>query len=240
MNKLRPCRRSLILLALGGVCAAGMVCAQDFNQNSASLPILVDHKQAKELVLSQYAPEYPPVAKINYLEGQVQVQLTVNNKGKVVRAHVLDGIAILAESALKATRRWVYRPLYTPSGPSGFMTTVKVRFDLKTRTTQLTARQAEQDFQRQVKPAQIVRPPADAHPGDMVHMRVLVNDEGQVVDMGVSPTDKARFEAACETLRGWSFRPARWGTLPIASYLDINVPVVPPPVIRSAANAVTP
>jgi TonB family protein len=240
MNKLRQYRRNPFLVALAVLCAAGPVCAQGNGPDPGDLPIVVDHKQAAALALAQLPPEYPPVAKVNYLGGQVQLQLTVNNKGKVASAHVLEGIAILAESALKATRGWVYRPLSTPSGPSGFMTTVKVRFNLKTRETQLTAQQAERDFLRQVKPAQIVRSPAGTHPEGVVHMRVLVNDQGQVVDMGVSPTDRARFEAAGQTLRGWTFRPARWGTLPIASYLEIDVPVGAPSATRTAANAVSP
>ncbi len=229
-----------MLLAVSLLCAAGFLCAQANEPVAADLPILVDPKQAAALILSQVAPEYPPVAKVNYIGGQVQVQLTVNNKGKVASAHVLDGIAILAESALKATRGWVYRPLPTPSGPSGFMTTVKVRFNLKSRVAPLTARQAEQDFLRQVRPAEVVRPPEATQPEGSVHMRVLINEQGQIDDMKVSPTDKARFELAREILRRWTFRPARWGTLPIASYIEIDVPVGAAFVARTFANAVSP
>ena len=67
-------------------------------------------------------------------------------------------------------------------------------------------------------------------------MRLLVNDQGQVVDREVSPMGSGRFEAACETLRGWTFRPAHWGSLPIASYLEVDVPVSMASVSRIAAN----
>ncbi len=59
------------------------MCAQEYVPGPDALPVIVDRKQAAKLVLTQTAPEYPPMAKVNYIEGQVQVELTVNGKGKV-------------------------------------------------------------------------------------------------------------------------------------------------------------
>ena len=67
-------------------------------------------------------------------------------------------------------------------------------------------------------------------------MRLLVNDQGEVVDREALPMGRARLKAAWETVRGWTFRPAHWGNLPIASYFDVDVPVSAPPVTRAAAN----
>jgi hypothetical protein len=152
---------------------------------------------------------------------------------------VLNGDALLAESALKSTLRWIYHPLATPKGPSGFVTIVKVKFFLKYQGTALTPEQAERDFQRQVKPPQIVRRTESDHGDDVVHMRLLVNDQGEVVDVDTTSTDAGRDDAR-EALRGWTFRPAHWGSLPIASYLEVDVPVSARPVTREAANSATP
>jgi len=221
------------------VCAGGNGCAQEYVPGPNVLPVVIDSKQATKLVLAQSVPEYPPIAKVNYIEGQVKLELTVDGKGTVDNAHVLEGNAILAESALKATRRWIYHPLITPSGPSGFITLVRLKFSLHNRSaqTELTPRRAEQDFLRQVKPPQVVRRPDDAPAGDAVHMRLLVNDQGQVVDSAVSPMGKGQFEAARETLRGWTFRPAYWGNLPIASYLEVDVPASATSVARATSNS---
>jgi TonB family protein len=239
MIKLRHYRSNLSPLALAIVCTVGTAWAQEYVPGPNAGPVTIDRKQATKMVVAQTMPVYPPVAKVNYIEGQVKVELTVDGKGNVDKAHVVEGNAILAESALKATRRWIYHPLTTPTGPARFITKVSVKFSLHNRgkDAALTAQQAEKDFLRQVKPPQVVRPPADAHPGDVVHMHLLVNDQGQVVDSDVSRAGNAQFEAACETLRGWTFRPAYWGNLPIASYLDVDVPVSAPPVARSAANS---
>ena len=58
---------------------------------------------------------------------------------------------------MKAVLRWIYHPLTTASGPSGFITTVKLKFTLNDRWLDLTPQQAERDFLRQVKPPQVVR-----------------------------------------------------------------------------------
>jgi hypothetical protein len=113
---------------------------------------------------------------------------------------------------------------------------VELKFSLFYRESELTPRQAERDFLRQVKLPQAVGLGDDAHPGDVVRMRVLVNDQGQVVDMDLPLTGRAQFEAARETVQGWTFRPAHWGSLPIASYLDVDVPVSTPSIAQTAAN----
>lgn len=236
MIKLRHYRYSLFLLALAMVCAGGKVRAQENVSEPNGPPVIIGRKQAVGLVLAQPAPEYPPVAKVNYLQGNVQLELTVNGAGKVAKAHVVEGNAILAASALKVASRWIYHPLATASGPSGFITTVEMKFALQYRQIDLTPRQAERDFLRQVKPPQVVRTVEDAHREDVVHMRLLVNDQGEVVDREVSPTGKAQVEAARETLQGWTFRPAHWGTLPIASYLEVDVPVSAPSIVRAAVK----
>lgn len=208
-------------------------------------------RQATKLLITQKAPEYPPVAKVNYVQGSVQLELTVNGAGKVANAHVLQGNPVLADSALKATRQWIYHPLDTPKGPAGFITTVELKFTLDNwnlRTPPedredrdfLTPQRAERDFMRQVKPPQAVRTSEVTHPEDVVHMRVLVNDQGQVDDLEISPTGKDQFEAACEALRSWTFHPAHWGTLPVAAYLDVDVPISIPPLSRTVAKTVGP
>lgn len=213
------------------------MCAQDFVSAPMAPPPLIDSKQAVRLVMAQSPPEYPLVAKANYIAGQVQVELTVNGKGKVASVHVLEGNAILAASALNAARRWSYHPLATPSGPSGFVTRVKLKFVLRPQGKDPFPQRAEQDFMRQVTPPQPVRPPNDSPPGEVVHMRLLVNEKGQVVDMEVPPAVRARFGASCEPLRGWTFRPALWGNIPIASYLDVDVPVSTPSLAGTDATS---
>jgi TonB family protein len=236
MKKLRHYRHDLLLPALAIVCTVVTVRAQQYAPGPDDLPAVIGRKQAEGLALTRLAPEYPPVAKVNYIQGYVHLELTVDGAGDVTNVHVLDGNAMLAASALQATRRWIYHPLSTPAGPAGFITTVKLKFTLRSAAAELTPQQAERDFERQVKPPQMVLPPEGAPREEVVHMRLLVNDQGEVVDREALPMGRARLKAAWETVRGWTFRPAHWGNLPIASYFDVDVPVSAPPVTRAAAN----
>lgn len=240
MMKRSHYRHHLSSLALAIACTAGTVGAQNYVPASTNqLPVLYP-REAEKMVRVQATPEYPPLAKANYVEGRVHLEITVDREGKVVTARVLDGNAVLAESALRAVRGWIYRPLATPLGPSGFITTVGVKFVLLDLRAALTPQQAERDFERQVKPPQVAHPGEDRKGGYEVYMRLLVNDHGRVVDWGGMPKDKAQFEAAQATVRAWTFHPAYWGNLPVASYLNLEVSVSTPSIARTAANYVGP
>jgi TonB family protein len=235
MTNLSVNRPHLSLLFLAAFCTLGTLRAQDPSAGTTDHPLVLSHKEEARLALVRSIPDYPAVARVNYLEGPVLLTLTVNARGLVTNVHVLKGDAILAAAALKAASRWIYSPLAAPAGRSGFITTVKLRFTLRGMGAGHLPPDAERDFLRQIKPAQIVRPPEDERPEVTIHMRLLVNDDGEVVDRQTFDTENPRFKAACETLRSWKFSAARWGTLPIASYLDVNVPVHSSPVMRTAA-----
>jgi TonB family protein len=227
---------SLFLLVLALVCMPEVTFPQAAAPPPALHPIMLDREAATRLVQDQAAPEYPLVARINYIQGHVQVQIVVAHDGKVERAHVVHGNPILAASALKAIRRWIYHPLLTPSGPSAFLTTVDLQFALRLRKVDRMPPNAELDLSRQIKPPEVIGRPADPPPTNVVHMRLLLNDQGQVIDSESSPVTASDLEAARKTLQGWTFRPAHWGSLPIPWYLDVDVPISEPPKGQPAAD----
>ena len=235
--KLRHELHSAVLAGLAILGAGVTVCAQNYAASPDAPPVITDRRLLAGLILAQPAPEYPAVARVNYLEGLVQIAITVNDRGKVSTAHVVKGNPLLAIAALNAVNHWVYRPFVTAEGPSGFMTTVRLRFSLHSHGLALTSQQAERDFERQVKPPQSVPPEHGPKTDSVVRMRLLVNDQGQVVDTDAAKLDETLSKAANENLRGWSFQPAHWGTLPVPSYLSIDVPVGPPAPNRTAANS---
>ena len=229
-------RHSLILsvLALGCAPEIGLPQAQPLLPTQD--PVSLNSKQATRLLLDQARPEYPPLAKVNYIQGHVQMQVEITRDGKVAKAHVLRGHPLLAASALKAVRGWIYRPLQTPSGPSGFLATVEVKFSLRPRKTDTLPPEPEGDLSRRVKPPEVIGRPAGPSPTAVVHMRVLVNDQGQVIDAEPLPGAGTDLEAAEKSLEGWTFRPAHWGSLPIPWYLDVDVPVDTTAISRAGAD----
>jgi TonB family protein len=220
MVKLRHHRFGLLLLVTAWWCTSVSLAAHE-----KDAPALLEHGEAKAFVIARPAPEYPVLAKINYLQGQVRLELTINSEGKVAAAHVLEGDALLAASCLEAVRHWRFEPLTTSVGPLGFVTTARFKFKLHGGGLVLQRNRAEEDFLRQVKPPEVIGAQKPAHADGVIHMRVLVNEQGDIVDTGTPPAGDDKFEAACQSLRKWRFRPARWGSLPVASFLELNVPV---------------
>lgn len=216
--------RVLNALALMWLAAAAPVEAQKAS-NRFSPQHTLDRKAASGLVLSQALPEYPPVAKLNYIQGKVQVEVHVSRDGSVAEAHVLRGHPLLAASALRAIRRWLYRPFLGRSGPSEFMTIVEMNFTLHTKKPEQLPVKAEQDLDRQVHPPQVIARPAGNTPTASVRMRVLVSDEGQAMDVKPLGGVSWRTEMARRDVEQWTFRPAYWGTLAVPWYLDVDVPV---------------
>jgi TonB family protein len=189
------------------------------------LPVL-DSKKASRLLLNQVRPEYPALAKMNYIQGRVRVQLIVSPTGTVTSAHVLSGHPLLAAAVLNSVRMWQYRPLAAKDGPTSFATRVDVNFTLRLRTIDLPPLQAESDFRRQVIPPEVwTRSEEVASSDPPVRLRLLLNAEGKVIDSEILKGIPSLLERARKSIEGWSFRPARWGALSVPWYLDVDVPV---------------
>ena len=184
-------------------------------------------RQATQLLLNQVKPDYPPVAHANYIQGQVQMEVMIGPDGHVRKAHVLHGHPLLAASALKAIRRWVYRPFITTSGPAPFSTQVKVVFDLRDlrRESERFPTAPEQDLERQVRPPSLIDRSFHGPAGPCIHMRVLVGDDGHAIDSTLLSGPLAFFQSAQDEVTQWRFQPARWGNLAVPWYLELDVPV---------------
>lgn len=197
-------------------------------QSDPAAPIELSRKAASKLLLTQVKPEYPPLARVNYIRGQVRMQVKVARSGRVSDAHVLYGHPFLAASALAAIRRWVYRPFVTRAGPTEFQTLVDVNFALRTSNVEHMPPQPERDLTRQVRPPEVLVKP-DQKSTASVHLRVLVGDAGEALDSTPLAGFVSGYEAARKQLEQWRFLPARWGNLVVPWYLDVDVPVEDPP-----------
>jgi TonB family protein len=187
--------------------------------------VLLDSKSASRMLLDEVKPEYPALAKVNYIQGAVRMQLRVTREGRVVEAHVVRGHPFLAEAALQAVRRWMYRPLRRGSQATEFSTFVDVRFALHGKKIDQMPPQPERDLDRQVRPPVLLRKPAGSWSPGSVRMRVLVGAKGQTLDSEPLAGTPSHFAAARHQVEQWTFRPARWGNHPVPWYLDVDVSV---------------
>ena len=79
-------------------------------------------------LISAPAPEYPKLAGLIHMEGQVILQTVVSRSGKVVSTHVLRGHRLLRGAASDAVRQWRYRPYLVNGQPADVATIVTVNF----------------------------------------------------------------------------------------------------------------
>jgi TonB family protein len=75
-------------------------------------------------------PEYPAKARLWHIEGEVQVELTIDRDGSVRRVRPLSGNATLAQAAEEAVRQWKYAP-YTGDDQIAFPAITRVQFNFK-------------------------------------------------------------------------------------------------------------
>jgi TonB family protein len=171
-------------------------------------------------------PEYPPVAKVNLIQGNVRLEVKVTPRGKVFEVHVIDGEAILAAAALNSVRKWLYRPYLSKGMAEPFSSYVVVRFNLHRHSLQeQLPDHANDDLEKQVHPPEVISQPRLNASAPGIPMKVLVGADGQVMDATSPKSEGPEIELARKSLQSWRFRPARWGAIAVAWYLTVTVPV---------------
>jgi protein TonB len=93
-------------------------------------PVIGGHLEPAELI-KQTLPVYPPLARTARVEGVVVLEGTVNVNGSIENIHVVEGHAFLIDAALKAVKKWKYRPAILNGQPTPCPVTISVRFNLK-------------------------------------------------------------------------------------------------------------
>jgi TonB family protein len=108
------------------------------NTSPDAQPISVDPKiryvpanVMEGYLLSAPRPEYPPLARIQHVEGSVTLQATISRTGSIETLHVIKGPQSLRGAAVNAARNWRYKPYSVNGRPTEVATTVSVDFTLK-------------------------------------------------------------------------------------------------------------
>jgi TonB family protein len=197
--------------------------AASWQSSSGERPVILKVKEAGRLLVEKPGPKYPPLAKQNYIQGQVRIRILVNQEGKIAEAHVLGGHPFLAAAALAVLADWRYQPYLTPRGPEPFVTDVEMKFALRIKDPSTVPAQPEEDLKRQVRPPRVLSRPDNLPQASSIHIRVLVSAEGKALDVDPAPAFPVKFEAMREQFASWTFQPAQFGSLPVPWYLDVEV-----------------
>lgn len=75
-------------------------------------------------------PLYPSLAASNRIEGEVQIEASIDRTGKVIATKVISGPVLLRRAAMDAVKQWRYSPALLDGKPIAMQYKVKVRFRL--------------------------------------------------------------------------------------------------------------
>ncbi len=92
--------------------------------------VKVSQGVSQGLLIKKVQPNYPAQALTMRLQGQVELQATINKDGSVSNLKVLNGESILSRAALDAVRQWKYKPYYLNGEPVEIQTQIVVNFKL--------------------------------------------------------------------------------------------------------------
>ena len=78
--------------------------------------------------IKEVAPIYPAIAQSARIQGDVVIEATIDEEGKVADTRVVKSVPLLDQAALDAVRQWQYRPSLLNGVPTPVVTTVTVKF----------------------------------------------------------------------------------------------------------------
>src|ERR1700730_7875161 len=93
-------------------------------------PFPVGGRLKEPRLLSGVAPEYPSVARREHVEGDVIVEIVVDEGGNISDMTAVSGPMVLRRAALSAIDRWKYEPPKLDGQPVSVQATVTLQFRL--------------------------------------------------------------------------------------------------------------
>jgi len=81
-------------------------------------------------LIRRVEPQYPQMARVAHIQGDVMLQATISKTGTIENLHGVSGHPILIQAALDAVRQWKYKPYELNGEPVEVETTIKVQFHM--------------------------------------------------------------------------------------------------------------
>ena len=75
-------------------------------------------------------PQYPQMARVAHIQGDVLLQATISKAGVIENLRAISGHPILVQAAIEAVKQWKYKPYILNGEPVEVETTIKVQFHM--------------------------------------------------------------------------------------------------------------
>ena len=89
---------------------------------------LIDPKVAESRLTGRVEPQYPQIAKIAHIQGDVVLHILIDKKGHVAKMKQKSGHPILTQAAIDGVSKWHYQPFLLNGQPTDVETSVTIKF----------------------------------------------------------------------------------------------------------------
>jgi TonB family protein len=108
--------------------AARLAKAAEVRREKLAKPLRVGGQVRPPIRIKEVPPVYPAIAKSAQVQGDVVIEATIDETGKVADARVVKSVPMLDQAALDAVRQWQYQPSLLNGVPTPVVMTVTVKF----------------------------------------------------------------------------------------------------------------
>jgi protein TonB len=81
-------------------------------------------------LINRVEPQYPQMAKIAHVQGDVVLQALISKNGAIENLRAISGHPILIQAAMDAVKQWRYKPYLLNGEPVEVETTITVKFHM--------------------------------------------------------------------------------------------------------------
>jgi TonB family protein len=176
---------------------------------TARKPVNIKDIERPKLLKSP-PPKYPKEALKKGIDGMVAIEAVTDVYGRVAKAKVLDGPAMLREPALEAIKQWVYEPYILDGIPTPVRFTVRIKFNLHKKKSQKEplhiAPVQRPKLVKKVEP-KYPQEALDAGIEGKVVIEAVTDIKGHVVKVRVVDGPPELRAAALDALKQWQYEP---------------------------------
>ncbi|PYV91150.1 MAG: hypothetical protein DMG05_08030 [Acidobacteria bacterium] len=201
--------------------------------NGSKKAVVVPQELLSKRLVHQVKPTYLPEAKQLGIQGEVLLEISVNQKGEVENISVTKGHPLLVLSALDAVKEWKYMPFVVDGAAVPVSSTVSVNFtlqDSKAGTPEksqsplirLGSRVMATNLIYRVEPIYPLEAKQKGIAGDVV-FEVTINEQGEVSDVQVLSGNAMLVSAAYEAVRQWRYTPVLLNGDPIRAKSTVTI-----------------
>ena len=195
-------------------------------------------------VLHKEDPKYPKEARKQNLQGQVLLQVTVEENGAVSRAAALSGEGALAISAVNAVSKWRFQPFTQDGHPLRVQQNLVFNFDPSSKVAELQLPLADPTPAKLPSVSGVFRVGGGVSPPRALYspnpeysdearrakyegvcvLSLVVGPDGLPRDIRVARSlGMGLDEKAIEAVKQWRFNPALKDGRPVAAAINIEV-----------------